>query len=121
MMKTWLLSVLLLSSSAFAQNFSGLWVVSGDVDDDSVTPACMLEQKGHILSGTCKLDGNRTAAAQGSVKGKQATWSYTTTYQNTPFKLTLSGIIGEDKLMQGTISIDPSGASGEFTAERQNH
>jgi|SRR5579862_5181704 len=114
-----LLVLMVVSWSARAQDFSGVWVVTGDVDDNSVSPTCTLTQKNQSITGNCKIDGEHTVEAKGSVNDKEVTWSYSINYEGATYKLTFSGLIGTDKLMQGTILIDPSGASGEFTAKRQ--
>ncbi len=118
-MKKLFLLLALVTWSGQAQDLSGVWAVNGDVEDNSVSPTCTFTQKDQSISGTCKIDGEHVVDAKGVVKGKELTWAYSMDYEGTMYKLTFSGLIGEDKLMQGTISVEPSGVSGEFTAKRK--
>jgi hypothetical protein len=55
----------------------------------------------------------------GEVKGKDVSWKFTVEYEGTQYTLTFAGTLDSDTSIKGSISVDPSGADGDFTAKKQ--
>lgn len=117
-MKTVLIALLFTALPAFGADFSGVWKVTGTIAGNDVTPICTFTQDANKLSGTCKWDEN-SAGATGTVKDRQATWSYQLEYEGTEYTLTYTGTLDTDASMKGSMVADPSDTEGEFTASRQ--
>ena len=118
-MKTTMLFLLLTAVPAAAADISGVWKVDGSVADHPVTPICTLKQADAKLTGTCKLAETDAADVAGEVKGKDVSWKFTVEYEGTQYTLTFTGTLDSDTSIKGSISVDPSGADGDFTAKKQ--
>jgi hypothetical protein len=67
-MKRVIALLLFASLPAFADDFSGVWVVNGSIADHPITPTCTLKQTDKQLSGSCKVDADHVV--RGKRKGK---------------------------------------------------
>ena len=117
-MKATILLLLLTAVPAAAADISGVWKVDGSVDDHPVAPICTLKQADAKLTGTCKLEDYHVSDVAGEVKDKDVTWKFTVDYQGTQYTLTFTGKFDSDTSIKGSISVDPSGADGDFTAKK---
>lgn len=118
-MKRVIALLLFASLPAFADDVSGVWVVSGSIADHPITPTCTLKETGKQISGSCKIDADRAVNVEGSVKEKQVTWKYDQEYEGSVYTLTYIGTLDSDTSIKGTVSADPSDTSGDFTAKKQ--
>ena len=118
-MKSILFCLLLTAVPAAAGDISGVWNVDGSVEDHPVTPVCTLKQAAAKLTGSCKFDEEHVSEVAGEVKGKEVSWKFTVEYQGTQYTLTFTGTLDSDSAIKGSISVDPSGSDGEFTAKKQ--
>jgi len=119
-MKTIMFFLLLSAVPAVAADMTGVWNVDGSVEDHPVTPVCTLKQAGAKLTGSCKFDEEHAASdVAGEVKGKEVSWKFTVEYQGTQYTLTFTGTMDSDRSIKGSISVDPSGSDGDFTAKKQ--
>ena len=118
-MKTTMFLLLLTAVPAAAADISGVWKVDGSVADHPVAPTCTLKQTDAKLTGTCKLPDMEASDVTGDVKGKDVSWKFTVEYEGTQYTLTFAGALDSDSSIKGSISVDPSGADGDFTAKRQ--
>ena len=118
-MKRAIVLLLFASLPALADDFSGVWLVNGSIADHPVTPTCTLKQTDKQISGSCKVDDDRTLNVEGSVKEKQVTWKYDQEYEGTVYTLTYIGTLDSDTSIKGTVTADPSDTSGDFTAKKQ--
>jgi hypothetical protein len=118
-MKRLVALLLFTSLRAFSADVSGVWVVNGSIADHPVTPTCTLKQTAKQISGSCKVDADRTLSVEGSVTEKQVTWKYDQEYEGTVYTLTYAGTLDSDTSIKGTVTADPSDTSGDFTAKKQ--
>ena len=118
-MKTLAFLVLFAASPLWAGDISGVWKVDGSVADHPVAPICTLKQADAKLTGSCKLAETDAADVAGEVKGKDVSWKFTVEYEGTQYTLTFTGTLDSDSSIKGSISVDPSGADGDFTAKKQ--
>jgi len=118
-MKTIMFFLLLSAVPAVAADITGVWNVDGSVEDHPVTPVCTLKQAGTKLSGSCKFDEDHASDVTGEVKAKEVSWKFTVEYQGTQYTLTFTGTLDTDNAIKGSISVDPSGSDGDFTAKKQ--
>ena len=118
-MKTLVFFLLLTALPAWAADVSGVWKVDGSVVGNPVTPTCTLKQTDAKISGSCKLDDGHVADVTGEAKGGEVTWKYTQEYQGTDYTLTFNGTADSDTSIKGSISVSPSDAGGDFTANKQ--
>jgi len=118
-MKTIMFFLLLSAVPAAAADITGVWNVDGSVEDHPVTPVCTLKQASGKVSGSCKFDEDHSSDVTGEVKGKEVSWKFTVEYQGTQYTLTFTGTLDSDSSIKGSISVDPSGSDGDFTAKKQ--
>jgi hypothetical protein len=114
------ISLLLLTSlPALADDLSGTWKVDGMVSDQTIAATCTLKQTDTHISGTCKVDADKTLAAKGEVTSKQVTWTYDEEYEGTVYTLTYTGTLDSATAIKGSIAVTPSDTEGDFTAQKQ--
>jgi len=117
-MKLVTLSLLLMSSLAFAQtetaSVAGTWKIHSTVAGNESDSTCTFVQKDSELTGTCKSEQGESKLS-GKVEGKKVSWSYNADYNGTALTIKYSGTVAGDK-MSGDESVDPFGVSGDFTA-----
>jgi hypothetical protein len=114
---------MLICLPALADDVSGVWKVDGMVADAPVSATCTLKQADTAISGNCKVSNEKiadqTLDTKGEVKGKQVTWTYRIEYEGTPYTLTYTGTLGSATSIKGSIAVDPSDSTGDFTAHKQ--
>lgn len=111
--------LLLTSLPALADDISGVWKIDGSVADHPITVTCTLKQTDTHLSGSCKIDEDRTLNAKGEATGKQVTWTYDQEHEGTVYTLVYTGTLDTPSSIKGSIAVDPSDSEGEFTAQKQ--
>jgi len=121
-MKAVFVSALLLAgalTSLAADNtpLTGKWKIHSSVAGNDSDSECTLTQTGSDISGTCKTAEGKDSKATGKVDGAKVTWSFESDYNGTPLTIkyaaTLDETVGK---ITGTVSVDPFGVEGDFTA-----
>lgn len=108
--------------TALAQNdsVSGNWKVTGDISGYPVNQVCTFTQDGKKLTGSCKSAGeSKTNEISGDVDDKKVTWQFDTEYNGSQLTITFKGTLDTDSQLKGDIDVQPLGASGTFTARRE--
>ena len=83
---------------------------------------CILSEADHKLTGSCSGAGDDTKPKMltGETTEKGLSWKFDSAYQGTPITVYMSGSKSADGTkMSGTMEVDPMGANGTFTAEKQ--
>ena len=98
-----------------ADTVDGKWQIHQSVVGNESDLSCTFTQTGDDLAGTC--DGLPTGAVKisGKVAESKVTWTVQTEYNGSPLTLKYSGTLASAK-MTGTVSVDPYGVDGDFTA-----
>ena len=111
----------LISVPAFAHDLSGVWKIDGSVADRPVAATCSFKQTDTNITGSCKMqESEKPLDVKGQIGDKKLSWKYDIVYQGTTYTLTFTGAPDSaDTSIKGTISVDPSDASGDFTATKQ--
>ena len=92
MLKSILLTLCLLSATAFAADISGKWEFTVQLDAGSGSPTFVFKQAGEKLTGTYTgLLGN--APLTGTVKGDAVEFSFEATAQGQKAKVVYTGVI----------------------------
>ena len=94
-----------------AADFSGKWVMDGDVQGNQVSLACVVEQSGDAVKGKCQINGTDTADMEGTMK--DATVKFAFTVQG--YTLTYTGTLDNDAV-SGDIEV--AGVTGKFSGKR---
>lgn len=121
-MKVLLLSALLVSGSliSFAANnpsMTGKWTIHSSIAGNDSDGECTLSQTGNDIGGTCKTTEGKDAKATGKVDGSKATWSFESDYNGSPLTITYTATLdGTAGKIAGTVTVDPFGVEGDFTA-----
>jgi hypothetical protein len=97
---------------------TGKWLFTVTTDGGSGTPTVTLKQTGDSLSGHYSSQVFGEVDLTGNVKGKELTFSFTSSVQGTSLKVTYSGTIESNDALKGTVDLGGLG-SGTFTAKRQ--
>jgi hypothetical protein len=118
-MKKIAVSVLLATAFAFAQaqdssSVAGMWKVHASVAGNESDSMCTFTQSGNDLTGTCD-GGMGTTKITGKVDGKKITWSFSAEMNGSALTVKYEGTLDAGK-MAGTLTVDPYGVSGDFTA-----
>jgi hypothetical protein len=120
-MRTLFLSVLLASASALAVradnvSLSGKWEVHSNVAGNESAVECTFIQKDNDLGGNCATNhGDKPLT--GKVNGTKITWSYDSEYEGTPLTVKYSGTIDSAAAkLSGSVTVEPFGVDGDFTA-----
>src|SRR5436190_22234018 len=117
MLKSILLSIWLLSASAFAHDISGKWEFTVQLDAGSGTPTFVFKQSGEKLTGTYSgLMGN--AELTGTVKRDAIEFSFEATLQDQKGKVVYKGTIASGTQMKGEVDYAGLG-KGTWTAMRK--
>ncbi len=121
-MKRLFASVLLASAavtSLAADNASltAKWKTHSSIAGNDSDGECTLTQTDKDLTGTCKTSEGKDATVTGNVDGTKVTRSFDSEYNGTPLTIkyigTLDSAAGK---IAGTVSVDPCGVDGDFTA-----
>lgn len=118
-MRLFVLSVLAIAAGAVpvvaADGVSGKWQVHQSIAGNEADFACTFTQTGDDLAGSCEgLQGTMKLA--GKVAEKKVSWTINTEYNGGPLTLKYSGTLESAEKMSGTVSVDPYGVEGDFTA-----
>lgn len=99
---------------------SGAWKVAGDIMGYPVDQLCTFAQDGKKLTGSCKSsDDKANVEINGEVDDKKATWSFKTEYNGEAITVTFKGTLDDATHLKGDIDVQPLGASGTFTAQKE--
>jgi len=93
---------------------AGKWKVHMSIAGNENESACNFTQNGADLGGQCG-GGMGGTKITGKVDGKKVTWSSTMQYQGNDLTMKYEGTLDAGKVI-GTLTIDPMGVSGDFTA-----
>jgi hypothetical protein len=119
-MKKTAISVLLVSAFAFAQaqdnssSLAGKWKIHSSIAGNDSDMTCTFAQTNNDLSGTCVSEQGNIKLT-GKVDGKKVNWSYQSEYNGSPLTVKYEGNLDTAKIA-GTVTVDPFGMSGDFTA-----
>ena len=119
-MKLIAVSVLLASTFAFAQaqehssSLAGNWKIHLAIAGNESDVSCTLAQTADDLTGTC-ISEQGTVKIAGKVAGKKVSWSYNSEYNGSPLTMKYEGTLEAGKIT-GSVTVDPFGVSGDFTA-----
>lgn len=117
-----LASALLLPTSAMAQA-TGTWRVTGDISGKAFTVDCQFTEKSGQLGGACTdissgdkgKPGKTHVLTQGSVRGQDIDWTYSTKVMIMSVDIRFAGKLSGPRIT-GTVSA--KGRQGIFSATR---
>jgi hypothetical protein len=98
-----------------ADTVSGKWKIHQSVAGNDSDTACTFTQTGEDLTGTCDGQGGAVKIT-GKVSEKKITWTVQAEYQGSPLTLKYTGTLASPEKMTGTLTVEPFGVEGEFTA-----
>jgi len=102
-------------AAADEPGLSGTWQVHQNIVGNESDSSCKFTQTGDDLAGTC--DGAMgNVKISGKVSEKKVSWTIQTEYNGSPLTLKYFGTLASATKMTGTVSVDPYGVDGEFTA-----
>jgi hypothetical protein len=113
MLKT--LTLLTVLNVTPADSVSGTWQFRGDVMGNPLNHVCTIQQNGTELSGSCTLDG-KPYDLTGEAKDGTITFRHGGDHQGTPLTIVYSGKLESPKEIGGTLTVQPYGVGGTFTA-----
>jgi hypothetical protein len=106
--------------TAFAADntsLSGKWKIHSSIVGNESDSECTLTQSNNELTGTCKTAEGKDAKATGKVDGTKVNWSFDSEYNGTPLTMNYTGTLDPaTSKIAGTVSVDPFGVDGDFTA-----
>jgi hypothetical protein len=118
-------AVLLLGSAsvAFAQDttkvdLTGNWTFTVVYEGGQGTPAVRLVQRGDTLTGRYSSQVFGEIDIKGTVKGREFSFSFTSSAGGDPFTMTFSGLAESTEALKGSVDMGGMG-SGTFTARRE--
>lgn len=117
MAKLLLVLFALFSMAAMAADISGMWVAAVETDAGSGSPTFVFKQTGDQLTGTYSGAFGEQKLT-GTVKGNQATWTFTADAGGESVKVTYTGTLDGDNKMKGTLDLGSVG-KGTFTATKK--
>ena len=94
---------------------SGTWQIHQSIVGNDSDSSCTFTQTGDDLAGTCE-GAMGTVKISGKVSEKKVNWTIQTEYNGSPLTLKYNGTLASATKMTGTVSVDPYGVDGEFTA-----
>jgi hypothetical protein len=113
------MALLLTATVSVAQSsqpsLTGKWTLHQSVAGNDSDSECTFTQKDSDLSGTCGTGDQSGPKITGKVDGTKVTWSSNSDYNGTALTMKYSGKL-EDGKITGTLTIDPFGVDGDFTA-----
>ena len=121
-MRILLLSALLAVSSlpalaADTASVSGKWKIHSNIEGNESDVVCSLTQAGDAVSGTCYSSEMKETQASGKVEAGKTSWSYQSEYNGSPITVKYTAKLNiVDGKFSGTVSVDPYGVDGDFTA-----
>ena len=112
------------SSMAFAQgdttrvDLTGTWSFTVVYEGGQGSPTVRLSQRNDSLSGKYISQAFGELDLYGTVKGKEFSFSMTTSAGGDPFTMTFSGTVESKDALKGSVELGGNG-TGTFTARRQ--
>lgn len=117
-------ALLLGSSVAFAQgdtpkpDLTGNWAFTVVYEGGQGAPTVRLVQKGDSLTGRYISQAFGELDVTGTVKGKEFTFSFTTSAGGDPFTMSFAGTVESADALKGSVDMGGNGTA-TFTATRQ--
>ncbi len=122
-MKALLLSALLVSFAVPAlaadnPTMAGKWKIHSSIAGNDSDSECTLTQTGNDIGGTCKTAEGKDTKAIGKVDGAKVSWQFESEYNGTPLTIKYTATLDPAAAgkIAGTVSVDPFGVDGDFTA-----
>lgn len=117
------ISMLIVSAALFASAqdsspLAGKWKIHSSIAGNDNDMQCTFSQTNKDLAGTCKGEQGDVRIT-GKVDGKKVTWSYQSDYNGSPLTMKYEGSSESGKIA-GTVTVDPFGVSGDFSAVPAN-
>jgi len=110
------LAILLAATPAIAaDSVSGKWQIHQSIVGNESDLSCTLTQTGDDLAGTCDIPAGAVKIS-GKVSETKVSWTFQSEYNGSPLTMKYSGTVASPTKMTGTVSVDPYGVEGEFTA-----
>jgi hypothetical protein len=111
------------SSVAFAQDttkvdVTGNWAFTVVYEGGQGSPSVQLTQRGDTLSGRYISQAFGELPIKGEIKGKEFSFSVTTSAGGDPFTMTFTGTVESKDALKGSVDLGGNG-SGTFTGARQ--
>jgi hypothetical protein len=98
-----------------ADPISGKWNVHQSIVGNESDMSCTFTQNGEDLTGTCRGAAGDVKIA-GKVSEKKVSWTFNSEYNGSPLTMKYNGTLSSDTKITGTVSVDPYGVDGEFSA-----
>ena len=96
---------------------TGKWKIHSSIAGNESDSECTLTQTENDISGTCKTAEGKDSKATGKVDGAKATWSFESDYNGSPLTIKYTAKLDATVVkITGTVSVDPFGVEGDFTA-----
>jgi len=119
-MKLLLLPSLFAAAAVFAvaadtAPLSGKWEIRQSIAGNDSSAACTFTQNDKELTGTCNSAEGGTVKISGKVNDKTVSWTFNSEYNGTPLTVKYTGTLDSARIT-GTVSVEPFGVDGEFTA-----
>jgi len=118
-------ATLLLGSASVAHaqdsskvDLSGNWSFTVVYEGGQGTPSVRLIQKGDSLTGRYISQVFGELDVQGTIKGKEFNFGFTTSAGGDPFSMTFNGTVESNEALKGSVDMGEMG-SGTFTARRE--
>ena len=111
-------SIAVAQSDTTTTNLSGNWAFTVVYEGGQGSPTVRLTQRGDTLTGRYISQVFGELDVKGTVKGKEFTFSFTTSAGGDPFTMTFAGTVESPGALKGTVDLGGNG-SGTFTASRQ--
>ena len=100
---------------ASAQNLTGAWTFTVDIDGSITNPAVTLEQDGETLTGHYSSEGLGENDITGTVSGSEITITFAADLGGMVIDVTYAGTVDEEGMISGTLDLGGL-AGGTFTA-----
>ncbi len=112
-----LLPLLLLAGAAVADvpELKGKWTVHLSVAGYENDMPCTFNQNGTELTGSCKSQ-DKDVAVTGKVEEGKVTFTHKGEYEGQELTLTYTGKFESPAKVAGSLSVQPMGVDGDFTA-----
>jgi hypothetical protein len=116
----WMACALFLALPAFAaaaDDVTGAWTFTGDVQGIAVLESCTFTVADTALTGSCTTESGKYDV-KGKVDGKTVTFHHAGKYNGDDYVITYTGKLNSDGAMTGTMDVDPFAVSGSFSAKK---
>jgi hypothetical protein len=95
---------------------SGTWQITGDVMGNPIDSVCILEESGASIGGSCEI-GGEAIEITGEVTDQGFTFQHGSEYNGEQLTISYSGTLTAPESMEGTVTVDPYGVSGDFSGD----